>query len=1159
MSLQVNLHNHSEGSFLDGYARVPQIIDRAKALGHQFVALTDHGECNQHLTLAKAAEKQGIGAIYGMEGYWLPAEKLAAAKEQGKYPSPSHICLLAATDEGLRNLWALSSEAYQDPYYYYKPIADLDLLRKYSAGVYGSDGCMMTEFAEAVIDGREDQARLILGSLLDIYGDRFYCELHTWQYCELPVMPSEDDPSYDRVADMYRLNANMTAINQAKVALATEMGIQMVVVNDSHHAEPADWYNKELVWAFNTGQDSDKLRSTLESVAQKADHLMGEDELVHWMGKHGIHVNVVSEAIKNSFAIAQSCHATIRPRLAMPRVGASERDDLVALIDACEAGFKQHVIDAGLDQERYYRRMEEELALIADKKFAGYFNMVRDYTGAYRSGAWSQYVRPGAPKDPVLIGPGRGSVGGSLVAYLLGIDIIDPIKYGTLFSRFLTPDRKGMPDIDVDVPQSQRPEMLHYITKRFGAGNVCAIGTLSRNGPKQTVKDLGRALGINKQPGGYSDLEAISEHIAAVERLKDPDNPDEADLTWSELIARKGGELKPWALKYPQLFSKMEEMTGLIRHSGVHAAGILVSSTPLLGAVPMRRTKNKVITTQLDMGECEELGGVKLDLLGIRHLDTLTVARKLIYERHGVWIDYDCSGLSVPAGCTNVLKFGAEQFSDPTIWDQIDRGHTTGIFQIETSTGTEAAIALKPRNEFDTANLISITRPGVADAGLKDVYLRRRAGAEPVAYDHPLMENFVGPKWSTDTYGVLVYQEQLVLAVEQLAGFTPDESDTLRKVVGKKQMEKLLTLKEKFFTGCLANPAFMEPYIIRGKPDTVRAQATAAKIWDSIEASGRYAFNFSHAVGYAIISTWEIWTKHHYFREFLIALMQTDSDHINKYLREARRRGIPILPPDINESQRKFIISGEGIRYGLDTVRGVGAAVCRSIERARPFTDFNDYLARAGEAASLGAVTNLIHIGALDSLGTREDLLRQLERHRVLEKVSPNKLAKLTEDQKDEIWAEKVAKYPGQYAVEIPDFSDPEVVYEIEQRLVGTHVTVDPMGRYLHALDSVAIREPTDMSTIPVGNEFIIGGQIAGIRPTVTKKGRNPGQDMAHMVVRWNEADFRIVVFPDAWANTKRLLAVGAPVACKVKRLESGCCLQSVERLDLLWKESGLE
>ncbi len=1159
MSQQVNLHAHTEGSFLDGYARVDQVVARAVELGHQYIAITDHGECNQHLIGAKAAAKAGIGFIPGMEGYWLPAEKAAKAREEGKYPYPSHICLLAANDEGLRNLWALSSEAYTEKYFYYKPIADLDLLRKYSAGLWASDGCMMTEFAEAVTDGREDEARGILGSLLDIYQDRLYVELHTWQYCELPTIPPVDDPSYDRVDEMYRLNAKMTAINQAKVRLATEMGIRMVVVNDSHHAEPADWYNKELVWAFNTGQDSDKLRSTLESVAQKADHMMGDAELIHWMGKHGIHVNVVEEAIKNSFDIAASCKPTIRPSLAMPQLGASERDDLVALIDACEAGFKRHVIDAGLDQERYYHRMEQELALIADKQFAGYFNMVRDYTGAYRSGAWSQYVRPGAPKDPVLIGPGRGSVGGSLVAYLLGIDIIDPIKYGTLFSRFLTPERKGLPDIDVDVPRSQRAEMLKYITKRFGEGNVCAIGTLSRNGPKQTVKDLGRALGINRQPGGYADLEAISDHIAAVERLKDPDNPDEDDLTWSELIDRKGGELKPWAQRYPKLFAKMEEMTGLIRHSGVHAAGILVSSTPLLGAVPMRRTKNKVITTQLDMNECEELGGVKLDLLGIRHLDTLTVARQLIYDRHGVWIDYDRAGLSVPAGCTNVLQFGDEQFSDPTIWDQIDRGHTTGIFQIETSTGTDAAIALKPRNEFDAANLISITRPGVADAGLKDVYLRRRAGAEPVIYDHPLMEKIVGPGWATDTYGVLVYQEQLVLAVEQLAGFTPDESDTLRKVVGKKQMEKLLTLKEKFFNGCLANPAFMEPYIIRGQPDTVRATQTAAKIWDSIEASGRYAFNYSHAVGYAIISTWEIWTKHHYAKEFLVALMQTDSDHINKYLREARRWGIPIQPPDINDSARKFTISGDVIRYGLDTVRGVGAAICRDIERARPFSDFPDFLARAGEATGLGALTNLIHIGALDSLGARDDLLRQLERHRVLEKVAPNKLAKLTEEQKDEIWAEKIVKYPAQYAIDIPDFSDPDVVYEIEQRLVGTHVTVDPMARYLHALDSVAIREPTDMSTIPPGNEFIIGGQIAGIRPTVTKKGRNPGQDMAHILVRWNESDFRIVVFPDTWVNTKLLLTEGKPVACKVKKLDSGCCLLGVERLDLLWQREGLE
>ena len=1132
MSEQVNLHSHTDGSFLDGYARVQQVVDRAVSLGQQYIAITDHGECNQHLAGAKAAAKAGIGFIPGLEGYWLPAERLAQARAEKKYPSPSHICLLAATNEGLHNLWALSSEAYSEKHFFYKPIADLELLKKYSAGLYASDGCLLTEFAGRVEADDEDGARQILGSLLDIYGDRFYMELHTWQYLN------------DSPAEYLAMNARMRQVNQAKVRFAGELGVPLVVVNDSHHACPEDWARKELVWLFNTGKNPDQAGAS----AQKADHIMGDDELVYYMGKHGVSESVVREAIKNSFAIAEKCKVRFQPTLGVPQLGASERDDLATLIDSCEEGFKRHVVDQGLDQDRYYARMEQELMLIAEKDFAGYFNMVQDYTSAYRSGKWKQYVTPGARKKPVLIGPGRGSVGGSLVAYLLGIDIIDPIKYGTLFSRFLTPERKGLPDIDMDVPQSERKEMLDYLPARFGEENVCAIGTLSRNGPKQTLRDLGRAMGISQ-----TDLDAMSEHISAVERLKDPDNPDEEDLTWSELIELKGGELKSWAHRYPDLFAEMEEMTGLIRHSGVHAAGILVSSVPLLGAIPLRRVKNKV-TTQFDHLEVEELGGVKLDLLGIRHLDTLSVARQLIYERHGVWIDYDRSGMSVPVGCTNVLTFGDEHFRDPAIWPAIDKGQTTGIFQMETSTGTDAAIQFKPRSEIDVADLSAIVRPGVSDAGLKEVYLRRRAGTEPVVYDHPLMENFVGPKWSTDTFGILVYQEQLIEAVEQLAGFTADESDTLRKVVGKKQMDKLLALRGKFERGCKANIDFMAPY--SKKPEL--ADRAIHTIWESIEASGRYAFNWSHAVGYAFISTWEIWTKHYYPQEFLVALMQTDGDNINRYIREARRRNITILPPDVNKSARKFTIDGNTIRYGLDTLKGVGAATCRDIERGRPYQNFSDYLARAKDGASLGAVTSLIHIGALDSLGKRADLLRELERHRALEKVAPNKLAKLSEDEKDEIWATKVVKYPSQYAIPIPDFSDPTVVYKIERELVGTYVTVDPMEKYLPALDSVAIRDPSDMSNFQPGEQFVIGGQVAAIRPTVTKKGRNPGQSMAQIIVDWNGAEFRIVAFPDVWASVKNLLSIDAPVACQVKKLASGCCLMSVELLNLLWEREGI-
>jgi DNA polymerase-3 subunit alpha len=666
MSQQVNLHNHSHFSFLDGLARCNEQVDRIKELGQEFMALTDHGECGGHMQAARLCAKEGIGFLPGMEGYWLPLEKVAWHKAQkerkDKYPHPSHITLLAANNTGLANIWRLSTEAYTAKYHYYKPIASPELLKEYSEGVYASDGCMMTEFASAILAGNEDIARQQLGTLLDIYRDRFFIELHTWQYIEADDHLRKFD---DEMLSTREINARMTTVNQAKLKLATEMGIPVVVVNDSHHARPDQWENKELVWAMNTSNDNDKkFAESLEKAAPKADHMMGDDELYLYMRRHGISDDVVAEAIKNSYASASATKVDVlQPTMSMPRVGQSESDDLEMLIDACEEGFKRYVIDQGLDEGKYYQRMEEELTLITDKHFAGYFNVVRDCVMAFRSGSWAQYVHSGATKDPLLIGPGRGSVGGSLVAYLCGIDMIDPIKYGTSFSRFLSPGRKGLPDIDIDVPQSQRKDALAYLRKRDGDDNVCAIGTFSRNGVKGTLKDVGRALGIK-----LSELEPISEHIEQLEKLKNPDDPDEEDLTWDELLERKGGVLRPYQVRYPQLFSKMEEMTGLIRHSGVHASGVLISAEPILGRIPLRWTKGKnpVAATQFDMNDVEALGGVKFDWLGLRHLDTLSMARKLIYERHGVWIDYDRTGLSIPQGCTNVLPSPMTSLKTPT-------------------------------------------------------------------------------------------------------------------------------------------------------------------------------------------------------------------------------------------------------------------------------------------------------------------------------------------------------------------------------------------------------------------------------------------------------------------------------------------------------------
>ena len=1104
---QVNLHNHSEGSYLDGYATVADIAARAVELGQSAISITDHGECNQHFAFQKACRKAGIHPILGMEGYWLPSI------EDKKTTPNSHITLLAGSQKGLKNLWALSSVAYERKYFYKRPLADADLLRTYAEGIYASDGCMLTDLGRAVIDGQEDRARQYVGTLLDIFRERLFIELHTWQFME----PSNPEQT--------RLNSEMAAINQTKVRLATEMGIPLVVVNDSHHARPEDWRNKELVWRFNTRQNADQHGDE----GQKADHIMGTDELAMWMARHGIGRSVVEEAVRNAAYIASQCVAEIKPTLELPRFTDTQRDDMVKFLDLVEAGFRRKVLDTGLDAEVYFRRMETETKLICDKQFAGYFLVVHDYVKAAKSGAWNQYVNPGGQLDPIQVGPGRGSGGGSLVAWLLDITAINPIQHDLLFERFMAPSRKGYPDIDTDFPRSKRPGMKAYLEARYGHDHVCTIGTTTRNNPKGMVRDLGRALDVP-----YKDVNAISDIIMdAAKLVADDIEANGEDVSWDTVVSERGGDLAPWARKYPELFERLGQMVGIARQSGVHPSGVLVNSEPLLGLVPMRTRKHgtpdEVTTTQFDMDEVEELGGVKFDLLGIRHLDTLDATRRLVRERHGVDLDFEA--LADP------------ELSDPAIWDRIDHGRTTGVFQVETPGATRTAIDLKPRNVSDVAHLVSIIRPGVKDAGLTDSFLARRAGDEVVAYDHPLMKPIVEP-----TCGILVYQEQMIRAARELAGFTADEADELRRITAKKKADQLGPWEKKFLDGCLNNAEFTGPV---GTAD--RARQVAARIWASINASARYSFNKSHAVGYGLIATWEVYAAHHYEPEFLVALMQTDAESINRYVREARRSNIKILPPDINLSEQKFTLVGDTIRYGIDTVMGVGGSIARDIQRARPYLSLEDYLSRAGRGAHKSAVINLIRIGAFDDFGPRADLMRSYQRYRILESVAERKRLTLTPEQADEIVARKITEKPEEWALEIPDFGDDEVVYKIEEELVGTYVTVDPMARYIKALDAVAIRHPEEMSNFGVGDVFVVGGQITKIKEHTIAKGRTKGSVMAFLEVTWNEEQFEVVAFPESWKQVTSLVKPGSPVACRVIRTERGCTLSSVQRLDLLF------
>lgn len=1119
----MTLHNHSEFSFLDGRARTLEMAQAAKANGDEALAICDHDEVGGHLDFQKSCRQVGIKPIFATEARWVHSIAASrAAKTSGR--DSSHIILLAGNQTGLRNLWSLSSLAYEPENFYGKPQLQPALMREYADGLWASDGCGLTRFTDHVEAGDEDAARQEWAVLLDIFGDKFYSELHTFQIID-PVTDGDE-----------KLNARITAMNQAKVRFANEMGVPLVVVNDAHYALKNQWEEHRLVYNLSTQAYR---KDQVETKGQAADWLMNADEMVHWMGRHGIPTSVTREAIKNTAIIAEQCNAEIRPSLSMPRLYPSDAEDATAFRRTIEDGFTKFVLDKGLPEDVYRERLEYEAALIVDKGMAGYFNVVADYVMAARSGKYIQWLDRSAKPDPCLCGPGRGSGGGSLVNYVLGITSLDPIKYDLMFERFINPDRPDYPDIDVDFQKSRRAGIKDYLGARYGKDNVCSIGTRSRSGPKQMLKDLGRAMSIE-----WGDI------LKMVDLIEEVDNivPDEDELdenqqppAWDEVLAELGGDLAPWARKYPLLFQRLEQMVGLVRQAGVHAAGVVVNTEPMLGNIPTR-IKKGTRSTQFDMHEIAELGGVKDDLLANKGLDVLSIARFLIYTRHGVWLDYDGFGFGVPENAEKVISFGDEHYNDPIIWEQIDRGQTAGVFQIGTPSGTKQAMRFKPRSLVELADLASINRPGVIRAGQLEHYLKRRNGDEDVTYDHPMMEPITGPSASTFTYGILVYQEQLIRTARSLAGFTAGESEELRKAIGKKLADKIADIKPKFVDGCMANPDFTSQGGTRN---------TALKIWGSLEAAGAYAFNKAHATGYAMQPCWEIWTKHYYFDEFITACLAVVPEKTTQFIRECRKRGRPILPPDINKSGERFTLTDDGIRYGITDVRGIGASVVPDIVAGRPYASVEDFLARTSTTggAKKGVIDSLIKVGAFDGIGhDRQAMLDAVYRQRASLEVSPNKWQGLSEDQRAVIVAEKWERKPDDYPRF--DFADEKFIVDTEIELLGTHVSIDPMARYLPMIEGLCITHPSDIDDQETGARFVIGGELTKVK---THKQRN-GKDMAFLSVRWAEEDFDIVAFADGWeANLRMLQSTGVPVACEVIKLSGkGCQLSVVERLDWL-------
>lgn len=956
----VHLHAHSEFSALDGLSTVDEMVKIATDNDQPALAVTDHGVCAGHPALQAGALKAGIKPVFGIEAYFVP-DRFARGVEKPKLPPEpklkdfahitehkersaaltearvrwealkqeinethdaamkvardyQHIILWAMDDAGLRNLWAMSTAAYLEGTYY-KPRLDWEILERYNEGVMASTACLRGPLAVPILRDDEEGARVNVGKLLNIFGDRLYAEIHT-----------------NSLEDQRKANEHI-------LRLADEYGIPTIAAVDSHYPCSDDQHAHQVWLSAQTNKE----------IADDTDLFSG-DEHYHLMGTPEVRQslaylpeNRVDEMIANTLVVADRCEAAIKPRIVMPlwskpsvgdyeaRAEADYQRLVKLALGAPEDGwpnFMRYCTGRSKAPEVYMERFEMEMDLIRRKKFCGYFLMeARQVRHAKDSG--------------ILVGPGRGSGAGCLVAYLTGITGIDPVEADLLFERFLTEDRNEPPDFDVDYPSSHRDFMQDFCTEEWGADHTMRVGSVIRLKNRGVFSSL---ASVFKSTVDFKDFADISKIIVAAE-----ESTSGAGLKWDELWAQHGDELEPYKLKYPEIFELADRFRGRLKSYGKHAAGMVIAPDEILtDNLPMRTSENSnQPISQFDMDALTLLGYIKFDLLTLRTLDTLQICIDLIKEHRGRSINPDDWHL---------------EYQDAQVWDEICEGNTLGIFQIETSSGTRLVRRFQPRSIRDLSDVITLVRPGPVKSGLTESYFRRREGIEEVVLPDPRLAESLAP-----SQGCIIYQEQVMKACQVLGNYTLSEADTVRSILGKKKIEKVAAAGEEFIRRCSANGMTHED---------------AVALWDQLGEFAKYSFNKSHAWSYAVIGYWTAWFKFHYPTEFLTAALSTvKPERIPEFVNEARRMGRSVKAPDINDSGIGFGVTAQGCRYGFDGIDGIGKPSAQAIIDTQPYTSFEDFMERRdAQTVNRGIVKKLVRSGAFDSLGlNRRSIIERLD------------------------------------------------------------------------------------------------------------------------------------------------------------------------------------
>ncbi len=1022
----VHLHCHSEYSLLDGAARINDMVKQAASLGMPALAITDHGTMFGVIDFYRAARKAGVKPILGCEVYLSLRSRFQ--KEAKRDDSQYHLVLLAENNTGYRNLMRLVSSGYLEGFYY-KPRVDRELLKECSEGLIALSACLAGEIPRLILQGQLEKAYQAARDYREIFGtDNFYLELHNHGLPEQKI------------------------VNEKLLEISKAEGIPLVAANDVHYLSRQDAGVHDVLLCIQTGktvEESERMKFETEEFYFKTAEEMA-DLFVDYEG-----------ALSNSLIIAERCNVEkdfskrYLPEYHLP----AGQDPESYLKELCYKGLETRYSEITPEIKE---RLEYELQVISKMDYSHYFLIVWDLI---------EYAK----KVKVIVGPGRGSAAGSLVAYSLGITNIDPLQYSLLFERFLNPERISMPDIDIDFCDDKRDKVLQYVCDKYGQEKVAQIITFGTMAARAAVRDVGRALAIP-----YADVDRIAKLI-----------PVEPKMTIKKALDQsKDLQTLYKEEQYRHLLDMSMAVEGMPRHASTHAAGVVIAEEPLINFVPLYKTADSSVVTQFPMNTLEDLGLLKMDFLGLKTLSIIGEALENIEKRHGETIDIDYISLENAAA-----------------YELLSRGETTGTFQLE-STGMRSVLRdLMPNKFEDIIAVVALYRPGPMEQ--IPVFVESKHGKRKIKYAHPVLEPILN-----ETYGVIVYQEQIMEIAARMAGFTLGQADLLRRAIGKKKMEILDEQRQLFINGCVENGYSKE---------------LAAEIYDLILKFASYGFNKSHAAAYAMIAYQTAYLKANYPVEFMAALMTvyySNSDKVALYIADCKRMGIELLPPDINESDTHFTPTGENrIRFGLAAVKNVGLGAIESIIEARkekPFVSMRDFVSRVDmRSCNRKVMESLVKCGAFDSMGGHraqylaiiDDVLAQgqsAQRERESGQISMFSL--MEESVKEELLDDDL---PG-----IEPFSDKERL-SLEKEMLGLYISGHPLGPYQTILDNMPNLTPcAQLSSAGDNNHVKAGGIIIAVRSFYTKKNKQ----MAFVKLEDLTGSVELVVFPDLYEKSASML-----------------------------------